>query len=268
MITGRDAEEFLQGYTTCDLTRLDHVPALLGAISNIHGKVETTMIVSRITPSTTLESESESQTAINETSLLLRMHRDSVKAIESFLAKYIVFSKAKMTDVSENWHCYGTFQQETIPGTVDISIPAMANRREIWSRQQLSATGSLSTWLTEDIKTGILWIDPDTRDTYLPQSLNLDSLEGIDFDKGCYLGQEIIARVHFLGDAKKRLFTGSSEAPLDIHTKLTLENKTIGSILAVVEAKKGCLLLAQISSASSQIDVSAGDLHVTFSRIS
>ena len=267
MIRGRDAEAFLQGYTTCDLTRLDHVPALLGAICNIHGKVETTMIVSRITPSATLESETESQPAANETSLLLRMHRDSVKAVESFLAKYIVFSKAKMTDVSDNWHCYGTFQQQAISDTVDISIAAMANRREIWSRQPLAATGSLNTWVTEDIKAGILWIKPDTSDTYLPQSLDLDRLEGIDFDKGCYLGQEIIARVHFLGDTKKRLFTGSSDAPLDLHTKLSFENKTIGSILAAVQAEKGYFLLAQINSASSQIDVTAGDIHVTFARI-
>jgi len=267
MIRGRDAEGFLQGYTTCDLTRLDHVPALLGAICNIHGKVETTMIVSRITPPSSLEGETESQTAANETSLLLRMHRDSVIAVKSFLAKYIVFSKAKMTDVSEDWHCYGTFEEEAISDTVTISIPAMANRREIWSRQPLSAAGSLSTWLAEDIKTGLLWIKPDTSDTYLPQSLDLDRLEGIDFDKGCYLGQEIIARVHFLGDTKKRLFTGSSNAPIDRHTKLTFKNKTIGSILAVVQAKKGCLLLAQINSALSQIDASVDDLQVTFSRI-
>ncbi len=268
MIKGRDAETFLQGYTTCDLARLDQVPALLGAICNIQGKVKTTMIVSRITPAATLQKDCDPQTAPNETSLLLRMHRDSVKAIESFLAKYIVFSKAKMTDVSENWYCYGTHQQETISGSLNISLPAMASRREIWSRQPLTATGSLDTWLTEDIKAGIIWVNPDTSDTYLPQSLDLDRLEGIDFNKGCYLGQEIIARVHFLGETKKRLFTGSSETQIDEHTRLTSENKPIGSILSIVQTKKGCLILAQINSASRRIEVSAGGRQLAFSRIS
>jgi hypothetical protein len=144
----------------------------------------------------------------------------------------------------------------------------MSHRREIWSPTPLSATGSLNQWLTEDIKTGIVWINPQTSDQYLPQSLNLHHLQGIDFDKGCYLGQEIIARVHFLGEAKKRLFTGTSGTPLEIHTKLTSQDKTIGSILSVVQSEKGCLILAQINSTSEHIDVHAGNIHLALSLIS
>ena len=54
-------------------------------------------------------------------------------------------------------------------------------------------------------ETGLPWITIQTTELYIPQHLNLDSLNVIDFDKGCYPGQEIVARLHFLGKIKKRM---------------------------------------------------------------
>ena len=272
MIQGRDAERFLQGYTTCDLTRLDRTPALLGAICNIQGKVLTTLIVARIPlQAHSISNQPAAQSAparSDETTLLLRMERNSVKAIQSFLSKYIVFSKAEMTDLSDKWYCYGAYTQAVMTDTVSIDIPAMSPRREIWSPQKLSATGSVARWLAEDIKTGIVWINPETSDQYLPHSLNLHNLQGIDFDKGCYLGQEIIARVHYLGATKKNLFAGASSQPLQLHTDLTLQNKVIGSIIATAQSRKEHFFLAILNSAAEHIEVSANNTNLDFSRIS
>ena len=54
-------------------------------------------------------------------------------------------------------------------------------------------------------KTGLPWITTQTTEAFIPQHLNLDQLGVIDFDKGCYPGQEIVARLHFLGKVKKRM---------------------------------------------------------------
>jgi len=272
MIQGRDAEAFLQGYTTCDLTRLDRTPALLGAICNIQGKVLTTLIVARIpVQAHAKNNQPAAQSAparSDQAALLLRMERNSVKAVQSFLSKYIVFSKAEMTDLSDKWYCYGTYTEAVITDTVGINIPAMSPRREIWSPQKLSATGSVARWRAEDIKTGIVWINPETSDQYLPHSLNLHNLQGIDFDKGCYLGQEIIARVHYLGATKKNLFAGVSGQPQLLHTNLTLQNKAIGSIIATAQSRKEHFFLAILNSAAEHIEVSASNTLLNFSRIS
>ncbi len=58
----------------------------------------------------------------------------------------------------------------------------------------------------DDILAGIPQVYPETRELFLPQMLNLDTLGGIDFKKGCYPGQEIVARTHYLGQVKRRMF--------------------------------------------------------------
>jgi len=65
---------------------------------------------------------------------------------------------------------------------------------------------------------GLPWITADTSEAYIPQHVNLAQMKVIDFDKGCYPGQEIVARLHFLGRVKKQMrlleYTGDTELPL------------------------------------------------------
>jgi folate-binding protein YgfZ len=66
-------------------------------------------------------------------------------------------------------------------------------------------------WTREDLETGLPLIDVQTSDQYLPQMLNLLELGAINFDKGCYVGQEIIARLHYRGNVKRRLYVATCE---------------------------------------------------------
>ncbi|WP_235937276.1 YgfZ/GcvT domain-containing protein [Vreelandella azerica] len=60
-----------------------------------------------------------------------------------------------------------------------------------------------------DIRRGLVWLDAEHQDKYLPQMINWEALGGISFKKGCYTGQEVVARAHFRGQVKKRLWRGS-----------------------------------------------------------
>jgi len=66
-------------------------------------------------------------------------------------------------------------------------------------------------WQLLDLQDGIPWLTQATSEEYIPQMLNLDKLGGISFTKGCYTGQEIVARTHYLGKAKRALFLAECE---------------------------------------------------------
>ena len=80
-----------------------------------------------------------------------------------------------------------------------------------------SAHGSVrpvspDAWRLADICAGIPRVTSDTSDAYLPQMLNLDRLRAVSFEKGCYVGQEIVARTHHLGRVKRRMYLGRSSS--------------------------------------------------------
>ena len=197
-ISGVDAVHFLQGYTTCDLTALTDDSAQLGAICNIQGRMLASFIVIR-----------------QGQDLILRMHKSLVAKTIAFLTKYIVFSKAELADISENLYCYGAPIAESAaskspyPAMMDnqtITID-LGNREEQWAAadQTTVTTGMIEQWTDAELNAGIIWVDENSCEAYLPQTLNYHQLGGISFTKGCYLGQEIVARMQYRGKLKKSL---------------------------------------------------------------
>lgn len=93
---------------------------------------------------------------------------------------------------------------------------------------------TLATWQASEIAAGVPSLGPETRDSYIPQMLNWQALGGVHFKKGCYTGQEVIARMHFLGQLKKSLFRFSCPAeagPLAAGMVLTSAGRTVGDIV-------------------------------------
>ena len=100
---------------------------------------------------------------------------------------------------------------------------------------------SAARWRRLEIAAGIAWLDDATRDAFLPQMLNLDHLGALSFDKGCYPGQEIVARARYLGRVKRRLYrgrlaAGARPAPGD---RLRFGERAAGSIVAVEREESG-----------------------------
>jgi folate-binding protein YgfZ len=68
-------------------------------------------------------------------------------------------------------------------------------------------------WQAADIAAGLPWVQSATQDTFIPQTLNFDLIDGVSFTKGCYPGQEVVARAHYRGAVKRRMVLGVADAP-------------------------------------------------------
>lgn len=223
-ISGVDAVTFLQGYTTCDLAALKDDAAQLGALCNIQGRMLASFIVIR-----------------QGQDLVMRMHRSLVPISIAFLAKYIVFSKAELTDISESLRCYGALNPESAPVEAPYPLRAdketitinLGNREEHWTTaSQLASTSDMiEQWTDAELEAGTAWVDESSCEKYLPQMFNYHQMGGISFTKGCYLGQEIVARMQYRGELKKRLHRIESRA----------EGRELASGNIVVSGAHACL---------------------------
>ena len=100
-----------------------------------------------------------------------------------------------------------------------------------------------SFWLTFEIREGTPWFTSELTETLLPQQLNLDLIQAVSFEKGCYPGQEIVARMHYLGKPKRRSFllvsfnsqfekpTLNNERPIKIYSKNISDENEVGSLI-------------------------------------
>ena len=123
-------------------------------------------------------------------------------------------------------------------------------RTILWARDEAAAEAAqaqnpttATEWLRAQIEAGIGWIGDDNADSLIPQMIDWDSLGGVNFQKGCYVGQEIIARLHYRGRAKKRaaLLRGAG-APPPRGTSLTgggLGAQSAGEVVMAAEDGAG-----------------------------
>ena len=193
-LSGKDSKKFLQGYTTSNLETLTPDKAQIGAICDIQGRVITSFLLAEI-----------------KGKLVLRMSKDLLETTLSFLSKYIVFSKAEIRDISDKFFCHGIVFLENnsfmnvkpLENGLEIDL---GNRKELWLNEREPKEGMcLKDWTDLEIDLSHSWISSENSQVFLPQSLNYHQIDALDFEKGCYLGQEIIARMHFRGKLKKRL---------------------------------------------------------------
>jgi len=234
-ITGKDANKFLQGYTTCDLEDLTDSVTSMGAVCNLQGRMVTSF-----------------RTIRRQDGYLLRMDRELVGATREFLRKYIVFSKAEMTDLSDTISCYGVCgpiadapdrrHRLHSTGNVHTLRVSAGERYEVWTDgplPDLPATEALplQSWWQSEIEDGIAWVTAATAGEFLPQMFDYHRLGGVDFDKGCYLGQEIVARMQYRGALKRQLHRGTASRAVAIGDALLGEGeRSAGTIVAAADA--------------------------------
>lgn len=95
--------------------------------------------------------------------------------------------------------------------------------------QRVCKKGEPPGWDLLDIEAGIPWITEATSEAFLPQMLNLDHMQGLSYLKGCYPGQEVIARLHYRGELKRRLFLGTGQGETTPVPGTTLERADTGA---------------------------------------
>lgn len=225
-VSGPDSASFMQGYTTCELSDMAEDEARLGAVCNLKGRMIASFLAIR-----------------QGTDLWLRMDRALVPVLIDFLKKYIVFSKAEMSDESDTLACYGYLQASEeahlkVSSDADGYTVDLGNRVERWHLGgAIAAAAAITEWQGLELDAGMVWVTADTTETYLPQMLNYHELGAINFQKGCYLGQEIVARMQYRGELKRRLHQITVESEHQIGDKLMQDGKAVGEVVAIAGQK-------------------------------
>ena len=252
-IKGPDTIKFLQGQVTCDVRELANNQTRLGAQCNIKGRMLLCFLA--------LQTEPEQ--------VFLRIDKGLVANGLASLGKYIVFSKAKLTDATESYRNIGIsgpnaskiikeiFNLEleadnTWQASQNSLIIRIDEQRyecwlnpeqaeSIWQKVAKQTTiASPNFWTLLDIQAGLGNITPETFETFTPQAINFQLVNGINFKKGCYTGQEIVARLHYRGTLKRHMyrfeFALNGELPKPGSELRNAAGKSVGEI--VIAAKK------------------------------
>ncbi|MFJ4194874.1 YgfZ/GcvT domain-containing protein [Pseudomonas sp. NPDC089534] len=221
-VRGADAGKFLQGQLTCNINYLSDSQSSLGARCTQKGRMQSSFRI-------LLEGDG----------VLMAMAGGLLEPQLADLKKYAVFSKSKLTDESAAWVRFGLVNGDAALNGLGLNLPAETDsvarhegliairvspdRAELWVpadqadaiKARLSAAlaeGDLNGWLLGQIRAGIGQVMPSTRELFIPQMLNLQAVGGVSFKKGCYTGQEIVARMQYLGKLKRRQYRVSLEA--------------------------------------------------------
>jgi hypothetical protein len=212
-VYGQDAAKLLQGQLTCNINDLSASQASIAGFCNAKGRVISTLLVVK-----------------SLASFYLILPADLLDTVLKKLRMYVLRADAKLHDQTGNMHILGisglsseldaptdSFAVGQIPLTA-IKLPGAPRHLLLGTSDQIAEftgllcsryqfeSGCLDEWRYKDISTALPWFDISQSEQHIPQMLGIDQLGGISFSKGCYTGQEIVARSHYLGKVKRALF--------------------------------------------------------------
>jgi len=191
-VTGGDARDFLHAQLTNDVAHLRPDRSAFAGWCTAKGRLLATMLVIP-TPE----------------GFLLQLARDIAPSVAKRLSMFILRSKVKIADESDAWTQDGIweadFQQPDVAWKDGIVTVRVGERRylQLGSKELPNATEE--DWILHEIRAGRPFISSATQDKFVPQMVNLEKLGGVDFQKGCYPGQEIVARAQYRGQVKRRM---------------------------------------------------------------
>lgn len=212
-VSGKDAATFLQGQITCNVNDLTETLSSIGAFCNAKGRVITTLLLVK-----------------DKDTFLLILPEALLETVKKKLQMYILRSDVKLTDNRDDLCLIGLYRAESQllsseilfaadrleNGAITVALPhqrglIIAEPQQamtLWLKWTVASgfkPDSSDHWRYLDIISGLPWLTAETSEEFIPQMLNLDKLGGISFNKGCYTGQEIVARTHYLGQAKREM---------------------------------------------------------------
>ncbi|MFZ7158735.1 YgfZ/GcvT domain-containing protein [Avibacterium gallinarum] len=226
-VQGVDAEKFLQGQLTCDVNGLADGQSTLTAHCDPKGKMSSVFRLLR---------ENAEQFYLIIRHALLPSALDNLK-------KYAVFSKVAFEE--QDWQVIGLLDKQKCGAIsadfcleIGQSACAMLLNK---TAQQIDFTGKIAQWEQAIMQAGYPILSPESQNEFIPQALNLQCIEqAISFQKGCYIGQETVARAKYRGINKRAmfLFNAQTNAPVSLGSEIEmqLENgwRKTGFILSAV----------------------------------
>lgn len=224
--TGEDAAGFLHGQLTQDIVGLAPGQARLAAYCTPKGRVLASLVIWR-DPS-------------QPDDLVALVKADVAEALVKRLSMFVLRAKAKLEvssstvsgvclpatqshpsvgglaapDAAAEWSVVQTDQGAW------VSAPSAGDDVQRWwlvAQNSIAEPDAeaLGAWQAADIAAGLPWVESATQDLFIPQTLNLDLIDGVNFTKGCYPGQEVVARSHYRGTVKRRMAYGVADSAVE-----------------------------------------------------
>ena len=201
-VSGADAEAFLQGQLSNDISKLDALSVQLNAYCQHQGKILALFWVTK-----------------NEDSFLLSFPSDLLEVIKPRLQMFVIMSDVVIEDVTKEHIQIGSIDESNQEALViNDKLSLIITDKKDLNQFNLEPTGH---WDMACVDSSLPEIFSMTSEKLVPQMLNLDIDEfGVNFSKGCYPGQEVVARLHYLGSAKRRLFAFELGSELNVGDSL------------------------------------------------
>lgn len=261
---GEDAASFLHGQLTQDFTRLGADQARLAAYCLANGRVLASFVGVRRAPD----------------DILLVCSADLLDATLKRLSMFVLRAKARLSQASNAFEVRGLVgaaipaelpdapwsRHDACGGHLVRLYPALGVGRALWIGPVGAFTGDETAlaeglWPWLEVMSGVTLLTQPVREAFVPQMLNLESVGGVNFKKGCYPGQEVVARSQFRGTLKRRSHIVETDAPLQIAQEVFHDSdpaQPCGTVVAAAAAPGGgwnALVSLQISAMAS------GQLH-------
>lgn len=267
-VRGTDAQGFLNNQLSNDVRRVDAAHGQLSAWCNAKGRIITLVRAFK-----------------RADDYYLLLPTDLRETVRERLQRFILRAKVTITS-DDNLVALGVSGPQTdssvravlpdAPATVDgcltkdgvtllhppgmhpryVVIAPVAAARALWERLAppvIPVGPQAWTWL--DIAAGVPRIGAAASEQFVPQMVNLELLNGVDFKKGCYPGQEIVARMHYLGRLKQRMYRAHAESVVAPGAPVfapDLPGQSTGAVIAAAVAPAGgCDLLAVLHTSSA-----------------
>ena len=264
---GDEAAKFLHGQLTQDFALLGPQQARLAAYLSPKGRMLASFIACQR----------------SATEVLLVCSRDLLAATLKRLSMFVLRTKVKLTDASDEFALYG------LAGDALISIagsacpawakadfddqilvhlyPALGQPRGLWIAPQGSPAPQgqaldAALWAWGEVRSGVATLSAPLVETFVPQMLNYESVGGVNFKKGCYPGQEVVARSQFRGQLKRRTYLAHSPSALAVGAEIfTTEDadQAVGLVVQSASAPDGGWdALVCLQTHASSADLRAG----------
>jgi len=278
-VSGADAAALLQGQQTSDVREVSASRSQLGGVCSNKGRlIATYRVVQR------------------DATYCLVLPRAQTATLAARLRLYVLRSKASVAEASGELVLLGlqgagaAMRAQSLlgglPPAVDdvrhyagltmvrlrgalprflILLPP-ARAPEIWSAlAEVANPVGQAPWGLSEIYAGVPQVFPETREAFVPQMVNLEAVGGVSFNKGCYTGQEIVARTQYLGRLKRRMYRAHVDSPSpptpgqDLFSPADPSDQSVGKVVAAeAHPGGGYELLAVIQNEAAQAPVHLG----------
>ncbi|MAK67253.1 MULTISPECIES: hypothetical protein [unclassified Methylophaga] len=257
-VSGEEATGFLQNLLTNDVNQLTQQTCQISAMCNPKGRLLALFLLIK-----------------TQESYQLVLPRSQCAFLAQRLQMFKLRSKVEVADSSEQLSVCALLGNAPVDHAIPLTVPSsallihsaeqMGSRIEILLDQEWQLAAEAS-WHISEIEAGIPLIVPESRELFTAQQVNLDLIGGVSFRKGCYPGQEVVARLHYLGEPKRRLFhavANKADIPAVGETVNDKEGAVVGHIVRAVHGHDDQLLLQlslKLEGAEQQLFLNDGTL--------